>query len=555
MAIKYNTDSRNEETELFKLFKEKIVVIIVNAGVSLLPDKAFEEFTSLKKVIFPDSIRQLGRGLFFNCPALKTIKIPPRISIIPVDCFFNCKELESVYFGTSVVEIKNGAFAGADKVKLITPKHRITIPKKDKEWYLAHLERTEVQESLDTLDEAYSDKIPDWMMEFIKDSRKPWNGYNGRTDFKNYLLNTKGVDLSNVKFKKAKTPKTKDDLKALLNEKDNKMYFFYIPNDRELFRSLQDGRNWSTTDNDIIYVPDDNSCSIGYYAPDNLDRLSATKLLKLLSTSKVAYLDRNDKNNFRKEKQDIRQASRQGIPNPRRREQGQVIQQNFIVRKKDDIPDAFKSDWYDWPDKEIFDSKREADNWYKASYGFSHAGHYESSVPRRTIYNRPEPYGEPTIKNPYKGWRNVPDYDLSGYNIADIKRQLKHRLNEYKKGNLTQILDRLQKQMEDIKSKISPLFKSAIDDGSSSAMSEFDKIFRRFTAVVTDYNELISNLDFILMVDDETERKQLLDKIFSLDSWSKGKFKHTIHEVIDEINELSKSLKDFETDFVESLKK
>ena len=558
MAIKYSVSSTNNETELYKLFKEKVLVIIVNAGISYMPDCAFQDFTSLKKVVFPDSVRQLGRSLFLGCTSLKTVKIPPRITIIPVECFANCKNLETVYFGTNVVEIKNSAFYGVNEdVKLITPKHRITIPKKDKDWYVAHIDRPAVAE--ESLDEALSDKFPDWMVPFINNSSMHWDGYNNHSGFKNHLLEY-GLDLANVKFKKAKTPKTRDEVKELLNDTDNKLYFCYVPKNPELFYELNDSRNWSSSSfSDIIYTPGETSCSIGYYAPDRLDKLSATKLAKLLSTGKVVYVDKNDPSNFRKEKQAARRDARGDETNGRVREYGQRMMQNYIVRKKDDegLPPRVQGDRYDWPAQNTFDNRKDAYRWYNGTGSYwPDTGGERVYVKRSEFYYPPEPYGTPVVKSPKKSWgSDTPDYDLSGYPVKEIRKQLKTRLNNYRKGNPTQLLDRLQSQMEAIKPQISSLFTSAIGDGSSTAMFEFQRLFSTFTDVVKDYNELISNLDFILMVEDETERNNLLDKLFSLDRWNRGKFSRTIHEVAEEIKNLEKQLKEFETDFVESLKK
>ena len=93
--------------------------LIIPEGVEEIGAFCFRGCGSLEKIILPASLHSIGRGAFSGCTALKDIIIPKGVSILPRDVFFGCKSLTSVLLPESLAEIGESAFNGCLKLSSV----------------------------------------------------------------------------------------------------------------------------------------------------------------------------------------------------------------------------------------------------------------------------------------------------------------------------------------------------------------------------------------------------------------------------------------------------
>jgi len=136
-----------------------------------LPKSAFENCSSLKSVIVPDSVLSIGFFAFFNCynltsvtlnPCLKeignvafclchslsTIKIPENVVSIGADAFRGCTELKEVALPTTLVNIDGGAFSGCEKLVKISIPLSVTEIGESSFWGCISLKQVSISDSV-----------------------------------------------------------------------------------------------------------------------------------------------------------------------------------------------------------------------------------------------------------------------------------------------------------------------------------------------------------------------------------------------------------------------
>lgn len=86
-----------------------LTTVRIRSGESIT-NYAFANIPSLKKVILPDSIHQIGVGAFSDCANLETIDLPKHLESIGNDAFKNCEDLTSVTIPASVTSIGHHSF-------------------------------------------------------------------------------------------------------------------------------------------------------------------------------------------------------------------------------------------------------------------------------------------------------------------------------------------------------------------------------------------------------------------------------------------------------------
>ncbi|MFX1529467.1 MAG: leucine-rich repeat domain-containing protein [Promethearchaeota archaeon] len=71
-----------------------------------------------ENITLPDPITDIGMGAFWNCTALKSVKLNEGIRRIGGDAFYKCINLENVNIPSTIHEIGNDPFAGCPKLTL-----------------------------------------------------------------------------------------------------------------------------------------------------------------------------------------------------------------------------------------------------------------------------------------------------------------------------------------------------------------------------------------------------------------------------------------------------
>ena len=87
--------------------------------VTAIGNEAFYD-RSMRSVVIPESIKEIGSEVFYSCDYLEKISIPSGISVIPEDAFRYCYNLSEVVIPNSVKEIKSRAFQSCRNLSKIT---------------------------------------------------------------------------------------------------------------------------------------------------------------------------------------------------------------------------------------------------------------------------------------------------------------------------------------------------------------------------------------------------------------------------------------------------
>ena len=83
--------------------------VIFGAGITRIPDYAFNNCTSIVSVILPDSITYIGQRSFVNT-SITDIRIPKGVTAINTLAFSACSKLTSVTIPKNVTNITSGVF-------------------------------------------------------------------------------------------------------------------------------------------------------------------------------------------------------------------------------------------------------------------------------------------------------------------------------------------------------------------------------------------------------------------------------------------------------------
>ena len=87
--------------------------ITYSSSLEVIGPSAFENCTSLKEIVIPDSVFNFNSAVFRNASSLRSIILPnnSRFSAIPASLFDGCVSLESIDIPSSVGVIRNRSFA------------------------------------------------------------------------------------------------------------------------------------------------------------------------------------------------------------------------------------------------------------------------------------------------------------------------------------------------------------------------------------------------------------------------------------------------------------
>ena len=107
---------------------EKIVIPEMYYGkpVTKIIHNAFSGMNSLKEVVIPNTIKEIGEGAFRNCSSLTSITIPDSVTSIGGSAFHYCSSLTSVTIPNSVTSIGDYAFSYCSSLTSVTIGNSVT---------------------------------------------------------------------------------------------------------------------------------------------------------------------------------------------------------------------------------------------------------------------------------------------------------------------------------------------------------------------------------------------------------------------------------------------
>lgn len=96
------------------------------AGITRVREYAFYQYTGLKSIDIPNTIRSIGGWSFYGCTGLTSITIGDGVYFIGQSAFYGCSGLTSVTIPDSVTRIIYGAFENCSGLASITIPANVT---------------------------------------------------------------------------------------------------------------------------------------------------------------------------------------------------------------------------------------------------------------------------------------------------------------------------------------------------------------------------------------------------------------------------------------------
>lgn len=133
---------------LWSDWKSSIRKIVIEDGITNIPDFAFEGMVNLTSIEIPDSVTTVGQYAFNGCSALESIVLPDGVTEIRQNTFSGCTNLKDVFVPEGVQSIGNMAFNGCSKLKGFTIPDSVTTIGSNAFEYCSALENVYIPEGV-----------------------------------------------------------------------------------------------------------------------------------------------------------------------------------------------------------------------------------------------------------------------------------------------------------------------------------------------------------------------------------------------------------------------
>ena len=120
----YKSDTENNGYMIVKYLGKETTVVIPNLingkPVTAIGDWAFWS-TAVTEIVFPESLRSVGKGAFYECKQLQSIKLPDGLTDLAPYAFGSCDALTSFNIPKGITKIPAYAFEWANITSLDIP--------------------------------------------------------------------------------------------------------------------------------------------------------------------------------------------------------------------------------------------------------------------------------------------------------------------------------------------------------------------------------------------------------------------------------------------------
>ena len=111
--------AKNTSTPDSTTINEQVIEIpreIDGKQVSAIADYAFEDCSTAKIILIPNSVNNIGRAAFRNCSNLESVFIPDSVTNIESYAFYKCTKLKSITLPQGISNISFGEFSGCKEL-------------------------------------------------------------------------------------------------------------------------------------------------------------------------------------------------------------------------------------------------------------------------------------------------------------------------------------------------------------------------------------------------------------------------------------------------------
>lgn len=91
---------------------------VYSSTVVSIADNTFSKNKTIRSVVIPDSVEDIGSYAFYGCTALEKVKLPQSVTQIKAATFYGCDKLEEITIPASVTTIAANAFSGCDDLTI-----------------------------------------------------------------------------------------------------------------------------------------------------------------------------------------------------------------------------------------------------------------------------------------------------------------------------------------------------------------------------------------------------------------------------------------------------
>lgn len=92
-------------------------------GLQKIEIAAFRGCTSLKKVTLPNSLTDMAAGVFVNCTGISEVTFGSGLTEVPLEAFYNCSNLAKINWNSAITSVGEWAFYGSRLTSIELPEH------------------------------------------------------------------------------------------------------------------------------------------------------------------------------------------------------------------------------------------------------------------------------------------------------------------------------------------------------------------------------------------------------------------------------------------------
>lgn len=137
----------DNESHRYNIEPGEIACFFLAAGIDLwkfyekIPAHMFQGGDCDKEFVIPEGITEIGMQAFKDCTKLKRVSIPDTVTKIGREAFKNTSIYE-IELPDSITSLGNNVFNDDIRRIIVSPrtmKNRLSVPKKEIEWYKDHI--------------------------------------------------------------------------------------------------------------------------------------------------------------------------------------------------------------------------------------------------------------------------------------------------------------------------------------------------------------------------------------------------------------------------------